>query len=210
METDDRDQRSGSPLMPESHSDARARAHERTDGGDARTPVSDRIRARFEAAARTAAAVFAGPGWAGQQQQPGPGAECTLTDKAKDKQILPPFEDAELSDPQLLSSAAAEVYRMRRARDRVMPAGLMGEPAWDILLALYSEEPGDLTVSSLCYGSGVPATTALRWIGVLDKAGLVERSRHQRDGRIMLVSLSADGRAMIERSLKAMLRAARG
>jgi DNA-binding MarR family transcriptional regulator len=195
--------------MPANHSDARGRAQERSVDGLTRTPISDRIRARFEVAIETAAAVFTGPGWGGHQQQAKRGADYALADKPKDNDTLSPFEDIELDDPQLLSSAAGEVYRMRRARDRVMPAGLMGEPAWDILLALYSEEPGDLTVSSLCYGSGVPATTALRWIGVLDKEGFVERSRHQRDGRISLVSLSAEGRAIVERSLKAMLRAAR-
>jgi DNA-binding MarR family transcriptional regulator len=196
--------------MSAGHTDARGRAQERSDRRIAQTPINDRIRARFEVAARIAAAVFTDPGWTGHQLQAGWSAEHALTGKAKDNNILPPFEDSELDDPRLLSSAAAEVYRMRRARDRIMPAGLMGEPAWDMLLALYSEEPDNLTVSSLCYGSCVPATTALRWIGVLGEEGLVERSRHARDGRIMLVSLTADGRATVERSLKAMLREARG
>jgi DNA-binding MarR family transcriptional regulator len=195
--------------MSESRSDAPGRVHKRSEEAFSSTPISDRIRARFKAATHAATAIFAGPGWAGQHRHAGPGAVNAPADKLKDNDTLSPFEDIELDDPQLLSSAAGEVYRMRRARDRVMPAGLMGEPAWDILLALYSEEPGDLTISSLCYGSGVPATTALRWIGVLEKEGLVERSRHQRDGRISLVSLSAEGRAIVERSLKAMLRAAR-
>jgi len=98
---------------------------------------------------------------------------------------------------------------MRRARDRVMPSGLTGEPAWDILLALYSEDPGELTVSSVCHGSGVPPTTAARWIGVLDVRGFIERSKHPRDDRIVLVSLTPQGRVIVERCLKAMLRATR-
>jgi DNA-binding MarR family transcriptional regulator len=116
------------------------------------------------------------------------------------------FAENELDDPQLLASAAAEIYRMRRARDRIMPPGLTGEPAWDILLALYSEEPSELTVSSVCYGSGVPPTTASRWIGVLTARGLVERKQHPRDDRVILVSLTANGRLVVERSLRAMLR----
>lgn len=99
---------------------------------------------------------------------------------------------------------------MRRARDRVMPEGLTGEPAWDILLALYSEEPGELTVSSVCHGSGVPPTTAARWIGVLASQGFLERTKHPRDDRVVLVSLTAKGRLIVERCLKAMLRANRG
>ena len=98
---------------------------------------------------------------------------------------------------------------MRRARDRVMPEGLTGEPAWDILLALYSEGPADLTISSVCHGSGVPPTTAARWIGVLEARGLLERSKHPRDDRVVLVCLTAQGRLIVERCLKAMLRATR-
>jgi DNA-binding MarR family transcriptional regulator len=122
---------------------------------------------------------------------------------------LPPFETIELDDPQLLSSAAAEIYRMRRARDRHMPVGLVGEPAWDILLALYSEEPAKLPVSTVCYGSGTPPTTALRWIGVLERRCLLERANHHKDGRIVLLSLTPEGRLIVERCLKEMLRAAR-
>jgi DNA-binding MarR family transcriptional regulator len=128
----------------------------------------------------------------------------------QDTNTLPPFDENELDNPQVLASAAAEIYRMRRARDRHMPGGLMGEPAWDILLALYAEEPAKLPVSSVCYGSGVPPTTALRWIGALDKRCLVERTKHHRDARIVLLSLTQEGRLIVERCLKAMLRAARG
>ena len=60
--------------------------------------------------------------------------------------------DGEIDDPELLSNAAGEIYRMRRARDRYLPKELTGEPAWDILLALYAEEPAKLPVSSLCFG----------------------------------------------------------
>lgn len=188
-------------------------SHGRTQprGGqfDDQRPISDRIRARFEARAEPDEAIFASACWAASRQDSPPSGAGPVPAKPKDNDALPPFEASDLDDPALLCGAAAELYRMRRARDRIMPSGLMGEPAWDILLALYSERPGDLTVSSLCYGSGVPETTALRWIGVLDREGLVERSKHQRDARITLVTLSTEGRALVERSLKAMLRLAR-
>jgi DNA-binding MarR family transcriptional regulator len=119
---------------------------------------------------------------------------------------LPPFDDHELDEPDVLLSAAAEIYRMRRARDQLMPAGLVGEPAWDMLLALYSEAPGGVTVSSICRGSGVPPDAALRWVGVLEARGLINRNAHDRDQRIALVVLTEHGRAIVERCLKAMLR----
>lgn len=118
---------------------------------------------------------------------------------------LPPT-DTIADERRRLITAAGEIYRMRRARDRIMPADFVGEPAWDMLLALYSEEPAKLPVSSVCYGSGVPTTTALRWIGALVEQCLVERTRHNRDRRLVLLSLTDEGRQIVERSLKAMLR----
>lgn len=122
---------------------------------------------------------------------------------------LPPFDDSEIDNPRLLSSAASELFRMRRARDQQIPSGIVGEPAWDMLLALYIEDPAGLPISSICYASGVPSSTGLRWIAALTKKGLVDREPHQRDRRVTLVSLTDLGRLMMERSLKAMLRAAR-
>jgi DNA-binding MarR family transcriptional regulator len=122
---------------------------------------------------------------------------------------LPPFDENTLDDPRLLAGAAAEIYRMRRAKERHLPECFSGEPAWDMLLSLYSEQPAKLPVSSVCYGSGVPLTTALRWIGALDEQGLVERTKHCSDGRMVLVALTQQGRLMVERCLKAILRPAR-
>jgi DNA-binding MarR family transcriptional regulator len=175
----------------------------------ARTPISDCIRDRLQHRAQAHAALFAGCGWERQAISSGSARSIRSANFFEDAKILPPFENSELDNPQLLASAAAEIYRMRRARDRLMPQGLVGEPAWDILLALYSEEADKLTVSSVCYGSGAPNTTALRWIGVLTRQGLVERTQHPRDARVILLSLTDQGRLVLERSLKAMLRASR-
>ena len=120
-----------------------------------------------------------------------------------------PFNDHDLDDPQVLSATAAGIYRMRRARDHLLPKALTGEPAWDMLLALYSEEPSRVTVSSVCYGSGMPQTTAIRWISMLQAQGLVARTEHPRDPSLVLLSLTDDGRALVESILKAMLRASR-
>lgn len=122
---------------------------------------------------------------------------------------LPPFDDDEIEDPNLLSNAAAELFRMRRARDRHVPTCVVGEPGWDILLALYVEGPDGIPISSACFASGSPSSTALRWIAALAKLDIVRREPHHRDGRVTLVRLTGEGRLMVERSLKAMLRAAR-
>ncbi len=116
--------------------------------------------------------------------------------------------DSELDDPQFLLTAAAEIYEMRRARDHALPSGLASEPAWDILLALYIEQKGKITVGSACRGSGVPKSTALRWVSVLEAQGLVH-CEATTSSSVSLVWLTKQGRIMMERCLKAMLRVTR-
>ncbi|HEV2594699.1 MAG TPA: hypothetical protein VGU01_05810 [Sphingomicrobium sp.] len=127
----------------------------------------------------------------------------------QDGTALAPFDDGDFDNPEALPAAAAKIFRMRRARDHVLPKGLGGEPAWDMLLALYSEEPARLTVSSVCYGSGVPHSTALRWISMLEIQGLVQRIEHPRDKKVILLSLTKKGRGIMEDTLTFMLRSLR-
>jgi len=159
-------------------------------------PISDAIRRRA-AAAVTNAVAFA-------EHWPS-GESISLQERA----TLPPLEDSDLDDPHLLACAAGEIYRMRQARNQVLPQALMSEPAWDILLVLYAEQPERLPVSSVCYASGVSSTTAERWIGTLEKRGLVERTPHPLDRRVLSLSLTNEGRLTMTRALQAMLRAAR-
>lgn len=87
------------------------------------------------------------------------------------------------------------ILRSRRNRDRFFDGGLFADPAWDILLELYAAELGQQrkSIGSLCSGAAVPATTALRWIGVLEKKRLIERKADPMDGRRFYVSLSGSG-----------------
>lgn len=56
-----------------------------------------------------------------------------------------------------------KIIRARRARDDVFGKDLFADPAWDILLdlAIARAENKQVSVTSLCIASGVPATTAL-------------------------------------------------
>jgi DNA-binding MarR family transcriptional regulator len=122
---------------------------------------------------------------------------------------MPKIASCEFDEAQLLASAAAEIYGMRRARDQLMPPGLVGEPAWDMLLALYSEQPGCLSLTCLCHGSGVPSSSAHRWVRALEHEGFIERTSPPHGGSAPLLSLTKMGREIVERSLKAMLRVPR-
>ena len=72
---------------------------------------------------------------------------------------------------------AERLLRLRGRRAEMLGQRLFRDPAWDMLLDLFStHERGDrLSVSALCYASGVPPTTALRHLERLEKAGLVKR-----------------------------------
>jgi DNA-binding MarR family transcriptional regulator len=91
---------------------------------------------------------------------------------------------------------AAACYAERRCRDRVFDdPHLFGEPAWDILLDIASAEArGErLQVTSVCIGACVPETTALRWIGVLEKRDLLRKEHDLSDQRRSFVRLTAKG-----------------
>jgi hypothetical protein len=78
-----------------------------------------------------------------------------------------------LPDPRLVRT----IIRQRQMRTRFFDAQLFADPAWDILLDLTAAraERTRVSVTSLCIASGVPPTTALRWIGQMTQAGLLER-----------------------------------
>jgi hypothetical protein len=99
---------------------------------------------------------------------------------------------------------AIQIYRNRRRREQVFgDATLFGEPAWDILLDLFvaSRHQKRIAVTSACIGSAVPATTALRWIKILEERGLIEREVDEIDARRIFVRISCKGAALMEEFL---------
>lgn len=106
-----------------------------------------------------------------------------------------------------LAAIAQNEYARRRQRDAIFRPGIFAEPAWDMLLDLYVQQYQQRPVSihSLCIAAAVPPTTALRWIGRLVEAGLMQRKPSQRDNRVVHVALTEDGRAAMERYLHGRL-----
>lgn len=95
----------------------------------------------------------------------------------------------------LALSLARQIYASRRRRARYMNADLFGEPTWDVLLDLYVAacEERRVPTTSACIGAHVPATTALRWLRIMEMRGLVEREDDGKDGRRTFVRLSRRG-----------------
>lgn len=93
-----------------------------------------------------------------------------------------------LPDPRLVR----RIIRQRQLRARFFEADLFADPAWDMLLDLSAArvEHTRVSVTSLCIASGVPPTTALRWISQLTEAGLLERVEDETDRRRAFIALT--------------------
>jgi len=80
----------------------------------------------------------------------------------------------------------------RRQRASFLPSEILGEPGYDMLLDLYISRMTHkrVSVSSLCIASGVPSTTALRWISILTGKGYFARESDPSDGRRYHVTLT--------------------
>ena len=98
-------------------------------------------------------------------------------------------------DAFILAENANIEYRNRRRREKYLHVDFLAEPAWDMLLELFMQYAGGarISVTSLCISSSSPSTTALRYIGLLEKHGLVKRSPCLSDKRVTFVELTDSG-----------------
>jgi hypothetical protein len=97
-------------------------------------------------------------------------------------------EHPPLPDPRLVR----RIIQQRYLRGKFFDASMFADPAWDILLDLTAArgEHVRVSVTSLCIASGVPPTTALRWIGQMVDTGLLERVEDEADRRRAFIVLS--------------------
>lgn len=80
-------------------------------------------------------------------------------------------------------------------RSRILGQEFADEGGWQMLLALcMAHERGEaMATHSLCGAAGVPATTALRRLDVIEARGLVERFADKSDRRRVMVRLTPHG-----------------
>lgn len=83
----------------------------------------------------------------------------------------------------------------RNSVTRIFDQDLVSNPGWDIMLDLFINQmrARPVFVCGLCLAAKVPQTTALRWIGNLERNGLVVRSPDQKDRRRSYVRLTETG-----------------
>jgi DNA-binding MarR family transcriptional regulator len=97
----------------------------------------------------------------------------------------------------ILEQKARQILALRRRRSDFFAKAMFGEPAWDILLVLYTAGEG-LTMNRLAQLSGVSQATGLRWMNYLSDQKLIKLEAHPTDARSMRVLLAEKGRDALE------------
>jgi DNA-binding MarR family transcriptional regulator len=110
---------------------------------------------------------------------------------------LPPTHD------QLLSFSH-ELFAIRERRRDFVNANQLGEPAWDMMLALVIGflQQRRLIIADVIRVSELPESTALRWIDVLQERGFIRYARDELDARATFVELEPEGRTKMIASLE--------
>ena len=103
---------------------------------------------------------------------------------------------------------AQRIYRTRSMRRDFFGDALFRDPAWDILLLLYSAEgTGErISISAVCAASGASHTTGIRWIQLLEDSGYVSREPNSDDRRVTWLRLTPDARERLNAFLDCILR----
>lgn len=76
---------------------------------------------------------------------------------------------------------AQRLVRERHLRAKLFPG--LGEPGWMMLIDLAANQGRNVSISSACLASFAPPTTALRYIGILERRKLVVREADTDDHR---------------------------
>lgn len=120
--------------------------------------------------------------------------------ETSEEQLETPVKSTDDSSRAALIARAKEEFGNRRRRTTIFGGSMFGEPAWDMLLALYILDVSGQrqTTGALMQFSGAPATTARRWLDYLVENGLAGRAHHPTDQRVMFVSLTEKGRNTLD------------
>jgi DNA-binding MarR family transcriptional regulator len=102
---------------------------------------------------------------------------------------------------------ARKVFEARQKRFELFPHSMLGETAWDMLLALYvfDHGPRRLTVSNLISFTTAAYATGLRWLDYLQNEGFIVREAHPTDRRASFVELTETARKLLDDYFSEML-----
>lgn len=94
---------------------------------------------------------------------------------------------------------AASQIALRASRERQKRTNyvgnheIFGEPAWDILLDLFIRQTKDEKISLRAANSNAPASTAVRWLRILEQNGLISLQIDEADDERLVFYLTAAG-----------------
>lgn len=94
---------------------------------------------------------------------------------------------------------ARELIHHRRQRRRFFSTMVFGEPAWEMLLALFAHTPGEegMTAEKLISSVEVPASVGKRWIDYLERERLLVRHAAGADEATSVISLTPEAEARL-------------
>lgn len=105
-----------------------------------------------------------------------------------------------------LRALAKRMLNDRMRRDEFLPTSLFGEAGWDVMLILFSGEPGTSDCAeSLSSRIDLPLSTIMRWIAVLEMEGLVEARPQSSRSEREAVRLSESGFHSVQAYLRAAM-----
>ena len=93
---------------------------------------------------------------------------------------------------------AARVRRHRLRRRELFPQTILGEPPWEMLLALYLDFPDGTPIATLASSVGLAGTTVRRWLGYLKDQQLVQTVPWGHDRRSICVLLTDSARENLD------------
>lgn len=101
--------------------------------------------------------------------------------------------------------SVSSLLAKRKARLKFFDNDLFFDPSWEIMLDLYQSEllGKQVSVTSLCLASGVPSTTALRYLRILEERGYLTRVPDELDKRRSFVKLTDRARDAMASYLQA-------
>jgi DNA-binding MarR family transcriptional regulator len=110
------------------------------------------------------------------------------------------------AERKILCGNARQLRFYRDLRQESFDRNLFGEPAWDILLALYviDGEQRRLNTGQVAALASQPLTTVLRWLDYLAGQDLIRRQASPFDHRVVHIELSDKGRAAMDEYLTKM------
>jgi len=120
---------------------------------------------------------------------------------------IPPLFAQVISDPDAETAAMLErakaIMRMRKARVELLGGAMLGEPGFDLLLALYvlSAKQDSFSMTVLANAAGVPSASAWRWLAYLGDKGFITRCQSTSDRRAISIRLTEAGRKVFNEFL---------